>query len=389
MTLLTPTGGPRAGKRHPPSAGQAALAVLVFMLALAIATSLDLGRPATNVLPALPFYAAAYVILHRVGSHPIGWLLCGIGVILQVTAFESLPWLSYFWITWIQTWGFSAMFTMFTWLFILFPDADATREWRSVGWIATVLILGGVLTPTITDTGDSTITLGTNPTGLPWLPESTSAVSNMMITGLLVVAAIGVVIRGRRAAGELRPQYKPVLATMAVLGLFILVLLAALIVDPTFTDSTRYGDLVWPIALVLYMLIPASFGVAITRYRLYDIDRVVSRTVTYGLVALVTAGIYALPVLALPGLLGESNDLVVAASTLAAATAFNPVRRRIQRTVDHRFDRARYDAEREVDAFATRLEGSIDLDVLGHDLALVVDRTLAPTTHTVWLREVE
>jgi hypothetical protein len=359
------------------------------MLLLAIATSLDLGRPAINVFPALPFYAAAYVILHRVGSHPIGWLLFGIGAILQVTAFESLPWISYFWIMWIQTWGFSAMFAMFTWLFILFPHGTAPRRSRAIGWIATMLILGGVLTPTITDIGDSTITLGTNPTGLRWLPESTSAVANMMITGLLVVAAIGVVIRGRRAAPELRPQYKPVLATMAVLGLFILVLLAALIVDPTFADSTRYGDLVWPVALVVYMLIPASFGVAITRYRLYDIDRVVSRTVTYGLVALVIAGIYALPVVALPGLLGESNDLVVAASTLAAAAAFNPVRRRIQRAVDHRFDRARYDAEREVDAFATRLEGSIDLDVLGHDLALVVDRTLSPTIHTVWLREVE
>ncbi len=370
-------------------AGRAALTIILVMVALAIATSVHLRTPAVSIVPALPFYIAGWVILHRVGTHPIGWLLCGIGVILQVATFESLPWLSHLWITWLETWGFSAMFAMFTWLFILFPDGDASGRWRTVGWIASVLVLGGVLTPTITDTGDATITLGANPIGLSWLPESTSVFSTMSITGLLVVAAIGVVIRGRRAARELRPRYAPILATMTALGVFILALLMALLADPTFTDSDRFGNVVWSIALIVYMLIPASFGVAITRYRLYDIDRVVSRTVTYGLVAAVVAVIYVFPVVTLPGLLGESNDLVVAASTLAAAAAFNPVRNHIQRRMDHRFNRSRYDSEREVAAFATRLEGNVDLDVLTDDLALVVDRAISPALCAVWLRRVE
>lgn len=370
-------------------AGRAALAVILAMAALAIATSVHLRTPAVSIVPALPFYIAGWMILHRVGTHPIGALLCGIGVILQVVTFESLPWLSHLWITWLETWGFSAMFAMFTWLFILFPDGDASGRWRTVGWIASVLVLGGALTPTITDTGDATITLGANPMGLSWLPESTSVFSTMSITGLLVVAAIGVVIRGRRAPREIRPQYAPILATMAALGLFILALLMALLVDPTFTDSDRFGNVLWSVALVVYMLIPASFGVAITRYRLYDIDRVVSRTVTYGLVGAVVAAIYAFPVITLPGLLGESNDLVVAASTLAAAAAFNPVRNHIQRRVDHRFNRFRYDSEREVTAFATRLAGNVDLDLLTEDLALVVDRAISPALCAVWLKEVE
>jgi hypothetical protein len=355
------------------------------MLLLAVATSISLGRPAINVIPAVPFYVAGYVILHRVGSHPIGWLLCGIGVALQVTAFESLPWLSYFWITWLESWGFSAMFALFAWLFILFPDGRASKRWRTVGWVATVLVLGGVLTPTITVTGDSSVALGMNPTGLQWLPEATSIVCTMAITALLVLSAVGVVVRGRRADQELRPRYKPVLATIAVLGVFILMLLATLVVDPTFTDNDRYGSVVWSVAIVLYMLVPMSFGVAITRYRLYEIDRVVSRTVTYALVAVVVSAIYIVPVVTLPGLVGESNDLVVAASTLAAAAAFDPARRRIQRRVDHRFNRARYDAEREIETLATRLGTGAGLGVIDREIRTVLESTVAPESSLLWI----
>ena len=122
------------------------------------------------------------------------------------------------------------------------------------------------------------------------------------------------------------------------------------------------------------------------RHGLYGVDRLVRRTVSYGGVAAVVAAVYVIPVLLLPRILGESNDVVIAASTLAAAAVFNPVRRRIQRAVDHRFDRARYDAEHEVDLFTGRLTDEVALDTVVNDLWGVLQKTVAPSVAAIWLR---
>lgn len=148
-------------------------------------------------------------------------------------------------------------------------------------------------------------------------------------------------------------------------------------------------------AVLFYSSVWVSIGVAVLKYRLYEIDRIISRTVTYTLVATVIAGVYAIPVVALPRLLGGTNeagipqqapDLVIAASTLAAAAVFNPVRRRTQRAVDRHFNRARYHTEQELDAYATRLADQVDLDTVTTDLQTVVARTLTPTTTSTWVR---
>ena len=125
---------------------------------------------------------------------------------------------------------------------------------------------------------------------------------------------------------------------------------------------------------------------AVLRYRLYDLDRVISRTLTYGLLTVLLGLGYAGAVLGLGRLLPEGSSLVVAAATLAVAALFQPLRRRVQQLVDRRFNRRRYDAARTVDRFATRLRDQVDLDALHGELLAVVDQTMQPTRASLWLR---
>jgi hypothetical protein len=132
--------------------------------------------------------------------------------------------------------------------------------------------------------------------------------------------------------------------------------------------------------------LPVGIGVGILKYRLYDIDRVISRTVAYALVTGLLAGLYAGLVLLATDALGVNSPVAVAASTLVAAALFNPLRRRTQLIVDRRFNRARYDADQTVAAFAARLMDAVDLDSVHDDLAGVVNQALQPAHVSVWSR---
>jgi len=143
------------------------------------------------------------------------------------------------------------------------------------------------------------------------------------------------------------------------------------------------------IASVLYssvLCVPVAVAVAVLRYRLWDLDRLVSRTVTYALVTALLVLPYLLIVPAAGRLAGGSGSLAVAAATLAAAVAFAPLRRRVQDVVDRRFNRRRYDAARTVEGFAARLREQVDLDALAAELLVVVDQTVQPTRASLWLR---
>ena len=132
--------------------------------------------------------------------------------------------------------------------------------------------------------------------------------------------------------------------------------------------------------------LPLALGAAALRYRLYDLDRIFSRTVAYGLLTLVLGGGYAAAALVLGQILGRDSSLVVAGATLAVAAAFQPARRRIQQVVDRRFNRRRHNAAETIQAFSAHLRDQLDLDTLGAELLAVVDQTMQPTQASLWLR---
>jgi hypothetical protein len=204
------------------------------------------------------------------------------------------------------------------------------------------------------------------------------------ITGLVLYAAslpaalACVVLRFRASSGVERQQLRWVAAGAAgaVAGL-LLALPGGLGITSGWISNIVYPAMLCP---------PVAVGVAVLRYRLYDLDRVISRTLTYGLLTVLLGLGYTAVVLGLGRLLPEGSSLAVAAATLAAAAAFSPLRHRVQDLVDRRFNRRRYDAAGTVAAFAARLRDQVDLDALHTELLAVVDQTVQPTRASLWLR---
>jgi hypothetical protein len=150
-------------------------------------------------------------------------------------------------------------------------------------------------------------------------------------------------------------------------------------------SRSEVAQVLGDIAVAGTLAIPVGMGVAILKYRLFDIDRVISRTLAYAIVTGLLVGVYAGLVLLATRVLSVHTPVAVAAATLAAAALFNPLRRRVQRAVDRRFNRARYDADQTVAAFAARLKDEVDLDSVRDDLAAVVQQALEPAHLSVWV----
>ncbi len=201
----------------------------------------------------------------------------------------------------------------------------------------------------------------------------------LAVTTLAVVVAAGsLVVRFRRARGTERQQLRWVALAAALVVLAAVVVVAGLAVGAT-------AVVTWA-ASVWVAVLPLAIGAAVLRYRLYDLDRIISRTLAYGLLTVLLGGAYAGVVLGLGQLLGRQSSLVVAGATLAVAGAFQPARRRVQAAVDRRFDRRRYDAARTIAGFSARLRQQIDLDALTTELLAVVEQTMQPTRVSLWLR---
>jgi hypothetical protein len=201
------------------------------------------------------------------------------------------------------------------------------------------------------------------------------AVTNLAV----LVGAASLVVRFRRAGGVERQQLRWVALAAGLVALGSVVILAAVALgaDP--------GLLGW-VAGFYVAVLPLAIGAAILRYRLYDLDRIISRVLAYGLLTVLLGGGYAAVVLGLGQRLGRGSSLAVAGATLAVFGLSQPARRRIQEAVDRRFNRRHYDAAQTIQAFSERLRQHVDLDALHTELLAVVDQTMQPTQVSLWLR---
>jgi hypothetical protein len=222
-----------------------------------------------------------------------------------------------------------------------------------------------------------------NPLAVPALTGLVVAAGAVSLAGsglAFLAAAWSLVVRFRRARGTERQQLRWI-ALAAVLTLAAVLVLAGLLAAGT-RDPVVLG---W-VTAVCIALLPLATGAAILRYRLYDLDRIISRTLAYGLLTLLLGAGYATVAVVLGRLAGRDSGLAVAGATLAVAAVFQPARRRIQALVDRRFNRRRHDAARIIEAFGTRLREQIDLDSLTAELLAAVDQSMQPTQASLWLR---
>jgi len=286
---------------------------------------------------------------------------------------------------WAATTILPAIYIAFPLVGILFPDGRLPGpRWRlPVGTVTAALLAGspvyafamGPLGPELPD----------NPFGLFAVSAEVRELAGLVGTLALVVAmalaVVAIAVRWRRGSHVERSQLKWLFAALVVAGVLF---------PLTFGGSACEGSSVLTnLSVASVLLIPVAIGIAILRYRLYEIDRLVSRTVSWAVVTGVLVTVFAGAVVALQGVLDgvtQGQTLAVAASTLVAFALFQPIRRRVQSVVDRRFDRARYDAQRTVDAFAERLRNEVDLTTLRTALVATADDAVRPVSSTVWLR---
>ncbi len=334
----------------------------------------------------LAIAAVGWLLVTRFPTKGYGWAWLGLGFaqimqmasrdwgVLLLASGESGP-LSIGLLGLIGDYGFMLSLWLIGLVLLLFPDGGlSSKFWRMVGWTTSVAV-GLMAAGTWMLPGES----GTLPATWTGVVSETTAqavetVGSVLLLVLFAGVPLGVLavlLRYRGASGIGRRQIKW-LALAAVFSL------PAWAIDlPGALDQINEA--------VAGVLLPAAMAVAIFRYRLYDIDRLISRTVSYGLVAAVLAAVYLSGVAALGAVVGSDNPLAVAGATLAAAALFAPVRRRVQGWVDRRFDRTRYDTTQVVSAFSERLRDEIDLEGLNIDLSTVVGATLRPATMSLVL----
>jgi hypothetical protein len=358
----------------------------------------------TTILPAV-YASLGLVIATRRPRHPIGWLLMGIGLVgsMQLVAGQysalagaaNLPGRAHG--LWVSSLVQGALVGLLVLLLLLFPTGrPPSPRWRPVAWslvagICLALVSQTLRTKTLPDFPEVP-----NPFGVPALEPvlgPLDVLGGVLLIGGVIGAFMSLTVRLRRSRGRERQQLKW-FVYVALLGIIAIIFLGPILPLLIGQLPHDYGG-VLGVLLNPWLLAPIALAItvaaAIVRHQLYDIDRVINRTLVYGLLTALLGAVYVAGVFLLGRLLDPADgqsELAVAASTLAVAALFQPARRRVQTAVDRRFNRARYDATRTVASFSTRLRDEIDLDTLSDELLTVVDQTVQPAQASLWLRPV-
>jgi hypothetical protein len=374
-----------------------AFTALCFLL---IVLSLRLNTPAYFFWPELTVLALGYsvigaIIASRLPNHPIGWICCAIGFIAAVDHFggeyavyallaQPHPLVGGMAMLWLQDWFWMLFIGLIVFLLLLFPTGRLpSRRWRPFAWVSVALLLVAVIFT-------ASLPLPSNSSEIQnYFAEPPSPIQlSVLLLGL--VAAASVVVGRRNARGIERQQIKWLLYAAPIWffgsALKIAVFYFSLIEGP-------WG--LW----IGYLLVavgglsgPVAIGVAILRYRLYEIDIVINRTLVYGSLTAALVAVYFGGVATTQAIFRaltaqeQQPQIAIVVSTLVIAALFNPLRRRIQGFIDRRFYRRKYDAVMTLEAFSAKLRDETDLDALSDDLVGVVRETVQPAHVSLWLR---
>jgi uncharacterized membrane protein YhdT len=358
----------------------------------------------------LVFPLVGALIASRRPENPIGWLCLVDGLLWTTTNMldyhslyvmaspGSVPfpvglagvnhWL------WVPTVGLLG-----TYVFLLFPDGRLpSRRWRPLAWLSGVVIASGSLGLMLSP-GPLDMPRGIrNPFGLeaaPWVAVAAYAILPLLPLCMLA-SALSLVMRYRRSRGDVRQQIKWIAFAASLVALTYLIAIVASFIHPSeiwfAAGLPLWLDLIEYAALLSITSVPIAIGFAVLKYRLYDIDLIINRTLVYGsltgALALVYFGGVTVTQALFRNISGQEQlpQLVIVASTLVIAALFNPLRRRIQSFIDRRFYRAKYDARKILEAFSVRLRDETDLEALNEDLVEVVRETMQPAHVSLWLR---
>jgi hypothetical protein len=382
-----------------------ALVVLgVLLVAANRSVESEIERYTVNlVVAAVTFSTVGVLVAYRQRKNPIGWLLLGIGILYATELFAgnysvytlvtnpgSLPGEPV--AAWLTSWVWIAGGSLVLFVFLYFPDGRLpSPRWRPVAWLvlldAALSVAPFAFGPGPLE-GSSEGPRVTNPVGIEGsagLLDLFERVSFVLLAPISLALILAFFVRFRRARGEERQQIKWVAYGVAVFALAVIVVT----LWPSLDGSPVGGALF----LVGFLAIPSAMALAILKYRLYDIDVVINRTLVYGALSVTLALLYfgsiALLQAALIALTGQESQLAVVASTLLIAALFNPIRHRIQGFIDRRFYRQKYDAARTLEAFGASLREEVDLENLAGELVAVVDKTVQPAHVSLWLRDRE
>jgi hypothetical protein len=345
----------------------------------------------------LTFPTVGALVASRRPENPIGWIFCAAGLVFGVGILSesyakyalhasSAPLFGVQYAAWLSSWTGPGLLLAAAFLFLLFPDGRLpSRRWRLVAWMAAIgsslNALGVAFEPGPLEANRSIA----NPVGiggtLGGVVEVLGVVGAVVLNVGVLLSGISLILRLRRARGVERQQLKWFVFSAAMMG-------GGFVASVLFS-SGLVNSIAWFLGILGFSVLPAATGIAILRYRLYDIDQIINRTLVYGpltvsLVAVYFGGIVLLQRVFVV-LTGERSTLAVVASTLLIAALFNPLRRRVQEFVDRRFYRRKYDAAKTLEAFSAKLRNETDLEALNDELAGVVRETMQPEHVSLWL----